>query len=178
MCRHFSRVQLLVTPWTLACLAPLSMGFSRQEYWSGLPCPLPGDLPLCLHSCPANRLISTIFLGSNYVYSKYMIFDFLFLTHFTLYNGLGCIHLIRTDSNVFFFMAEEYSVVCVYHSFFIHSSDDGHMLLPCPGCCKQRCSEHWGTRVSFSSGFLRVPPSSGIVGSCGSSIPSFLRTSL
>ena len=33
------------TPWTAACQAPLSMGFSRQEYWSGLPCPPPGDLP-------------------------------------------------------------------------------------------------------------------------------------
>ena len=36
---------LLVTLWTVACRAPLSMGFSRQEYWSGLPCPPPGDLP-------------------------------------------------------------------------------------------------------------------------------------
>ena len=35
----------LVTPWTVACQAPLSMGFSRQEYWSGLPFPSPGDLP-------------------------------------------------------------------------------------------------------------------------------------
>ena len=34
-----------MTPWTVACQAPLSMGFSRQEYWSGLPCPPPGDLP-------------------------------------------------------------------------------------------------------------------------------------
>ena len=33
------------TPWTIAYQAPLSMGFSRQEYWSGLPCPPPGDLP-------------------------------------------------------------------------------------------------------------------------------------
>ena len=40
-----SRVQLFVTPWTIACLAPLSMEFSRQEYWSGLPFPSPGDLP-------------------------------------------------------------------------------------------------------------------------------------
>ena len=32
-------------PWTVACQAPLSMGFSRQEYWSGLPFPSPGDLP-------------------------------------------------------------------------------------------------------------------------------------
>ena len=43
--RCFSRVQLLATLWTLAHEAPLSMGFSRQEYWSGLPCPPPGDLP-------------------------------------------------------------------------------------------------------------------------------------
>ena len=34
-----------MTPWTAACQAPLSMGFSRQEFWNGLPCPLPGDLP-------------------------------------------------------------------------------------------------------------------------------------
>ena len=40
-----SCVRLFVTPWTVAHYAPLSMGFSRQEYWSGLPCPPPGDLP-------------------------------------------------------------------------------------------------------------------------------------
>ena len=41
----FSRVQLFATLWTMACQAPLLVGLSRQEYWSGLPCPLPGDLP-------------------------------------------------------------------------------------------------------------------------------------
>ena len=41
----FSRVQLFVTLWTVARQAPLSMGFSWQEYWSGLPRPPPGDLP-------------------------------------------------------------------------------------------------------------------------------------
>ena len=41
----FSHVQLFVTLWTIACQAPLSMEFSRQEYWSGWPCPPPGDLP-------------------------------------------------------------------------------------------------------------------------------------
>ena len=40
-----SLVQLFVTQWTVACQAPLSMGFSRQEYWSGLPFPSPKDLP-------------------------------------------------------------------------------------------------------------------------------------
>ena len=37
MLSHFSRVRLFATPWTVAYQAPLSMGFSRQEYWSGLP---------------------------------------------------------------------------------------------------------------------------------------------
>ena len=40
-----SYIQFSVTPWTVAHLAPLFMGFSRQEYWSGLPYPPPGDLP-------------------------------------------------------------------------------------------------------------------------------------
>ena len=43
--RSLSYVQLFATPWTVAYQAPLSMGFSRQEYWSGLPFPSPGDLP-------------------------------------------------------------------------------------------------------------------------------------
>ena len=40
-----SCVRLCVTPWTVACQAPLSMEFARQEYWGGLPFPSPGDLP-------------------------------------------------------------------------------------------------------------------------------------
>ena len=40
----FSRVQLFAALWTVAHQAPLSLGFSRQEYWSGLPFPPPGDL--------------------------------------------------------------------------------------------------------------------------------------
>ena len=49
MCVHilsrFSRVPLFATLWTVAHQAPLSMGFSRQEYWSELPCSPPGDIP-------------------------------------------------------------------------------------------------------------------------------------
>ena len=44
MLSHFSHVQVFSTPCTIASLDPLSMGFSRQEYWSGLPCHPPGDL--------------------------------------------------------------------------------------------------------------------------------------
>ena len=45
LCRSLSCVRLHVTPWTVAYQVPLSMGFSKQEYWSGLSCPPPGDLP-------------------------------------------------------------------------------------------------------------------------------------
>ena len=43
--KSLSHVGLFVTPWTVAYQASLSMGFSRQEYWRGLPFPSPGDLP-------------------------------------------------------------------------------------------------------------------------------------
>ena len=43
--KSLSRVRLFATPWTVAYQAPLSMGFSKQQYWSGLPFPSPGDLP-------------------------------------------------------------------------------------------------------------------------------------
>ena len=42
---RFSHVRVFVTLWTVTCQVPLSMGFSRQEYWNGLPCPPPGNLP-------------------------------------------------------------------------------------------------------------------------------------
>ena len=45
MLSHFSHVQLFATPWTIASQAPLSMELFRQEYWTGWPCPSPGDLP-------------------------------------------------------------------------------------------------------------------------------------
>jgi len=45
MLSHFSRVWFFATPRTVAHQAPLSIGFSRQEYWCGLPCPTPGNLP-------------------------------------------------------------------------------------------------------------------------------------
>ena len=45
MLSRFSHVRLYATLWAVACQAPLFVGFSRQEYWSGQPCPPPGDLP-------------------------------------------------------------------------------------------------------------------------------------
>ena len=45
-----SHIRLFVTPWIVACQALLSMGFSRREYWSGLPCPPPGDPPNLIYT--------------------------------------------------------------------------------------------------------------------------------
>ena len=62
MLSHFSHVRLFATLWTIAHQAPLSMGFSRQDNWNGLPCPPPRDLPdqslLCLHAM-AGRFFTT-----------------------------------------------------------------------------------------------------------------------
>ena len=61
MLSHFSRVWLLKTPWTIAFQAPLSMEFSRQEYWNGLLCPPLGDLP-----SPGVELVSSPALASGF----------------------------------------------------------------------------------------------------------------
>ena len=64
-CCRFTCVQLSVTLWTVACQAPLSMGFSRHEYWSGFPCLPPEDLPhsgteLCLFYISCTRMLGAI----------------------------------------------------------------------------------------------------------------------
>ena len=56
--RHFSHVRLFATPWTVACQAPLSMVFSRQEYWSGLPFPSPNIFSYCQVIIPFYRYIT------------------------------------------------------------------------------------------------------------------------
>ena len=49
MLSHLTHVQVFATQWTVTCQAPLSVGFPRQEYWSGLPCPSPGNFPVCVY---------------------------------------------------------------------------------------------------------------------------------
>ena len=89
--KPLSRVRLFATLWTVARQAPLSMGFSRQEYWSGLPFPSPGDLPNsgigprspalqtdALSSEPptsgkGSHFISFVHLTTYYVCSTYII---------------------------------------------------------------------------------------------------------
>ena len=64
------------TPWTIACQAPLSMGFPRQEQWSGLTLPSPGDLPdpgIKLPSLRSTALVGKFFITSNTWEAQYII---------------------------------------------------------------------------------------------------------
>ena len=67
---RFGRVQRFVTPWAAAHQAPLSMGFPRQEYWSGVPLPSPGDVPdpAIKHSSLTYRTLAGGLLVHNFVY--------------------------------------------------------------------------------------------------------------
>ena len=66
---RFSCIQLCVTLWTLACQAPLSMEFSKREYWRGLPCPPAGDLPVC----PPPGRLQSLWLQSQTQLSGLMV---------------------------------------------------------------------------------------------------------
>ena len=76
---------------------------------------------MCLSSCPAYGFICTISLDSIYMW-RYTIFVFLCLTNFTLYNRFQSILIPTNDPILCLFMAELYSIVYMYHIFFIHSS--------------------------------------------------------
>ena len=82
--------------------------------------------------------------------------------NFILFNGCVIFHCISLS-------------ISIYHIFFIHSSDDGHLVLPCLGYCKQCCNEHWGACILSGHVFPKYMLRSGLAGSCGSSSFSFLR---
>ena len=73
-------VQLFATPWTTVCQVPLSMGFSREEYWSGLPFPPPRDLPNpgTESTSPGPPVLPLSYLGSHiYIYINHRIYSFI-----------------------------------------------------------------------------------------------------
>jgi len=128
---------------------------------SSHPLPLPQSpkdcsIHLCLFCSLAYRVIVTAFLNSIYMRS-YTVLVFFFLAYFTLYNRL---QFHPPHYNWFKCILFNHWVIlhCVYvplpsYPFICWWTS---RLLPCPGYCKQFCSEHWGTRVSFNSGFLGV----------------------
>ena len=73
---HFSRVQVFTTPWTLAHQAPLFMGFSWQEYWSGLPCYPPGIEPVS----PVSSVLQVGSLPLSHWGSASVIYNYIHLS--------------------------------------------------------------------------------------------------
>ena len=72
--KHFRHVPNFAIPWTVALQAPLSMGFPRQEYWSGLPFPPPGDLPnpAIKPTCPLGPILQADSLPLSYWRNSYI----------------------------------------------------------------------------------------------------------
>ena len=66
LCLSLSHVQLFAAPWTVAHQAPLSMEFSRQEYWSGLPFPSPWNLPQSAHCLAQGKAINDIYSADSF----------------------------------------------------------------------------------------------------------------
>ena len=87
MCALLSHVQLFATPWTVAHQAPLSMEFSRQEYWSGLPFPSPGDL-----SNPGTELASLVppALTGSFFTTSPLQFSSVAQSCLTLFDPMDC----------------------------------------------------------------------------------------
>ena len=96
----------LCTPWTVTHQAPLSKGFSRQEYWSGLPCPSPGNLPnpgiepvspaLQANSSPSEPPGKPLFYGWMMFYCRYV-------PHFLIPSytdrHMGCLYILVAVNN-------------------------------------------------------------------------------
>ena len=119
--------------------------------------PKVSSLSLCLFCCLAYRVIITIFLNSIYMDQYTVLVFFSFWLPSLCIIDFRFIHLTRTDSNYILFNSWvifhcayvpqlSYPFICRWSS----------RLLPCPGCCKKCCDEHWDTHVSFNSGFLGV----------------------
>ena len=104
---YFSCVWLFANPWTVACQAPLSMGFSRQEYWSGLSCPPPGDLPDPRIKSASPALIGRFFttpINSFIWIVKHFFFQPFHLKIWILFSLFSSANRYRTDSKYYMYV--------------------------------------------------------------------------
>ena len=90
--KSLSHVQLFVTPWTAAHQAPPSMGFSKQEYWSGLPLPSPNH---CAGKLFTNSNIGTIFVGHFFNIMAQSMGSRTALDQILLLTLSGCLTMVR-----------------------------------------------------------------------------------
>ena len=122
MLSPFSHVRLFATLWTIALQASLSMGFSRQEYWSGLPCPPAGDLPdpgVKLTSLVSHLLASKFFTTSATWEALFMNIELvfkkqsrIFVTLFFSPSKLCSLH----EENFVFYASVYCFLVAYFHS--------------------------------------------------------------
>ena len=106
--KSFRRVHIFVPLWTIACLAPLSMGFSRREYWSGLPCPPPGDL--------SNPGIEPSSLMSHALAGRFFTTSTTWVAHTYVYLTLKLIpYLFDTQKSFQTILSQSYQLRCIRH---------------------------------------------------------------
>ena len=108
-------------PWTIACQTPLSMGFFRQEYWSRLPFPPPGDLidpgtePMSLASPALAGRFYTIAYSYSYTYSIHIHIPILFIFIYLFYSYTYSIHIHIHISILFIYLFYSYSYTYSIH---------------------------------------------------------------
>ena len=110
------RVWLFATPWTVNCQAPLSMGFPRQEYWSGLSLPSPGDLPKAEVE-PGSPALQVDSLPTE---PPRKLNKCLLRTFFLIYQAFSSIDVPKTDKAVSLFALMEITPVIIGTAWAMH----------------------------------------------------------
>ena len=129
---HFSHVWLFVTLWTVTHQASLSMGFSRQEYWSGLPCPPPGSCPKPRtesESLMSPALAGRFFTTSTTWEARYLLLNFklmesqyVCLCFWLLWFSIVCVWVLFLLFNTIIvcpLLLQQSSLLCEYNRYYL-----------------------------------------------------------
>ena len=126
----FSHVRLCVTPWTVGFQTPLSMEFSRQEYWSGLPCPPPTYVCVCMCVCVC--LCVSYFLQSIHLLKDTAFFHVFAIVNIAAVN-IGLYMSFPISVLFFFFRQVTRRGICASYSSFIFSFLSDFCAVFCSG---------------------------------------------